>query len=385
MNFTLSPEQTAMREEIVAFARAELNDGAGERDREQRFDRMLWEKCGARRLPGLLVPEAYGGFGADALDAAIALEALGYGCRDGGLVFSLAAHLLACGVPILKHGTEEQKERFLPGLSDGSLIAANAITEPESGSDVFAMHTVATPADDGFAITGTKAFISNAPVADLLLVYAKTDTGGGFHGGITAFLVEKATPGLSVSGPIDKLGLRSCAMGEIVLDNVFVQGSGILGPVGKGGVIFAQSMDWERACLGAAHVGAIERLLDDAIAFARTRKSGGKAIGARQAVAHRLADMKVNLEAARLLTHKACSELESDRRSGLSAAISKLFVSEAFVDAATDAIRTLGGRGYLAEHEAERTLRDAVGGTIYSGTSDVQRNIIARWLGLPGE
>lgn len=385
MDFALSPQQSQMRDDIIAFAQAELSDGARDRDREQRFDRALWEKCGARRLPGLLVPEEYGGYGADAVDTAIALEGLGYGCRDAGLVFSVAAHLLACVVPLLKHGSEAQKQRFLPGLSDGSLIAANAMTEHGSGSDVFALETAATARDGGFEISGSKAFISNAPVADLFLVYAMTGSTGGFHDGLTAFLIEPGAPGLTVSGPIDKLGLRSCAMGEIAFDKVFAPAANVVGPVGKGGIIFAQSMDWERACLGAAHIGAIERLLDEAVAFARSRKSGGKPIGARQAVSHRLADMKVNLEAARLLTYKACSELETDRRAGLSAAISKLFVSEAFVDAATDAIRTLGGRGYLAEHEAERALRDAIGGTIYSGTSDVQRNIIARWLGLPAD
>ena len=382
MDFNLTEEQKILRDEVVRFSQKELNDDIVERDRAQKFDRALWEKCGEMGLQGLPVPEEYGGIGADPLTTAIVLEAFGYGCRDGGLVFAVCAHILACVVPIVKHGTEEQKQRFLPGLSDGSLIAVNGITEPGSGSDAFAMQTRAVAKDGGFVLNGTKTFSSNGPVADLAVIYAVTDPGRGYHGGITAFLVECDTPGYTPGQKFEKMGLRTCPIGELVLEDVFVPAENVIRAVGAGGPIFAQSMEWERACLVATHVGAMQRLLENAIQYARERKASGQSIGRFQAVAHRLANMKVRLEASRLLTYQAASKLDSDRKVGLDASIAKLFVSEAYLETAMDAIRTLGGYGYMAEYEAERAMRDAVGGTLYSGTNDIQRNIIARWLGL---
>ncbi len=382
MDFALSDRQKALRGEVIRFAREELNERVVERDREGRFSRALWAKCAAAGLQGLPVPEDYGGTGADPLTTAIALEAFGYGCRDGGLVFAVCAHLLACVVPVWKHGSEAQQRRWLPGLCDGSLIAVNAVTEPGSGSDAFAMQTRAEARDGGFVLNGTKTFGSNGPVADLALVYTATEPGRGFLGGVTAFLVERGTPGFASGPAFEKMGLRTCPAGELVFENVFVPEEHVLGRVGGGGLVFAESMDWERALLVATHVGAMERLLEGAVAYARTRTASGQPIGKFQAVAHRLADAKVRLEAARLLTYQAAARLDRDRRAGLDAAIAKLFVSEAFVETAMDAVRTLGGYGFLADHDAERALRDAVGGTLYSGTSDVQRNLIARWLGL---
>jgi alkylation response protein AidB-like acyl-CoA dehydrogenase len=333
-------------------------------------------------IQGLPVPEEYGGGGADPLTTAVALEAFGYGCHDGGLVFGICAHILACVVPIWKHGTEDQKRRYLPGLCDGSLIAVNGITEPGSGSDAFAMQTRAERRDGGFVLNGTKTFSSNGPVADLAVVYAVTDPGKGYHGGITGFLVERDTPGFTPGQKFEKMGLRTCSIGELVLEDVFVPEENVLGGVGGGAPIFAQSMDWERALLVATHVGKMQRLLEQAITYARERKASGRPIGQFQAVAHRIADMKVRIEAARLLTYQAASKLDRDRKVSLDASIAKLFASEAFVETALDTIRTLGGYGFMAEYEAERAMRDAVGGTLYSGTNDIQRNIIARWLGL---
>ncbi len=382
MDFNLSEEQKILRDEVVRFAQQELNGNVVERDREQEFDRSLWEKCGEMGLQGLPVPEEYGGIGADPLTTALVLEAFGYGCRDGGLIFGICAHILACVVPIVKNGTDEQKRRFLPGLSDGSLIAVNGITEPGSGSDAFAMQTHAVAKNGGFVLNGTKTFSSNGPVADLGVIYAVTDPGKGYHGGITAFIVERDTPGFTAGQKFEKMGLRTCPIGELVLENVFVPEENIIGGLGAGGPIFAQSMDWERACLVASHVGTMQRLLEDSIQYARERKASGQSIGRFQAVSHRIADMKVRLEASRLLTYQAASKLDIDRKVGLDASIAKLFVSEAFVESSMDAIRTLGGYGFMTEYDAERAMRDAVGGTLYSGTSDIQRNIIARWLGL---
>lgn len=382
MDFSFTDEQRLLRDSIVKFAKAELNDNVGERDRTQTFSRESWRKCAGIGIQGLPVPEEYGGSGADTLSCAIALEALGYGCRDGGLVFSLCAHLLACVVPIWKHGSEAQKQRYLKGLCDGSLIGAHAITEPGSGSDSFAMRLRADREDGGWRLNGTKTFISNGPVADVAVVFALTDAAKGFYGGVTAFVVDRGVAGYSSGQQFEKMGLRTSAVGELVFDNAKVPDDAVLGNVGSGASIFATAMDWERALLVAAHLGTIERLLETSIAYARTRAQFGQPIGKFQAIAHKIADMKVQLEAGRLLTYRTASRLATARSVSLDASITKLFVSESLMKVALDAVQVHGGYGFMAEYEVERALRDAVGATIYSGTSEMQRNIIARWLGL---
>jgi alkylation response protein AidB-like acyl-CoA dehydrogenase len=382
MDFSLSEDQRLLREEIVRFARRELNADVVERDASKTFSKDLWLKCGEMGLQGLPVPETFGGSGADPLTTVIGLEALGYGCEDGGLTFAVCAHLLACVVPIWKHGTEEQKRRYLPDLCSGKLIAVNAMTETESGSDAFEMMTRARRDGDDFIISGAKIFGSNGPVADLAVLYARTDDTKGFLGGITAFLVDTGTPGFRKGQAFDKMSLRTCPIGEVSFDDMRVPASAVLGSLGGGGPIFNQSMEWERTCLVGAHLGTMERLLDKAINYARTRKSFGQRISQFQAVSHRIVDMKVRLEAARLMTYRAATRLETSKAVGLDAAMTKLFTSEALVQTALDTVRVLGGYGIMTEYGAERSLRDAVAGTIYSGTNDMQRNIIARWLGL---
>ena len=382
MDFSLNEDQKVLRDQIIRFARNELNEGASERDKAQEFPRDLWLKCGEMGLQGLLVPEEYGGSGLDPLSTAIALEAFGYGCEDGGLVFSLCAQLLSCVLPITKYGTEEQKRRYLPGLCDGTTIAVNAMTEPGAGSDAFAMTTRAEPDGDGFIINGNKTFGSNAPVADLAVTYALTDPEKGYHGGVTGFLIDANTPGYVASPKFEKMGLRTSLIGELRFENVRVPADAVLGKVGGGANIFTHSMDWERTCLFASHVGAMERLLEKSVEYARIRSQFGQRIGKFQAVSHRIADMKINLEAARLLVYKAATKLEKSRDVSMDASIAKVFVSETLVKTALGTVQTFGGYGFMTEYEVERALRDAVGSTIYSGTSEIQRNIIATWLGL---
>lgn len=382
MDFSYSDEQKILRESITRFAQRELNDGVIERDRDQVFSRELWRKCAAIGLMGLPVPEAFGGSEFDALTCAIALEALGYGCRDGGLVFSLSAHLLACVLPIMTHGDDAQKRRYLPGLVDGTLVGMHAITEPGSGSDSFAMRATARLDGDEWELNGTKTFISNGPVGDVCILFAVTDKAKGYHGGVTAFIVDRGTNGFAASQKFEKMGLRTSAVGELVLEQVRVPASAVLGSVGGAAAIFATAMDWERILLVAGHVGTMERLLETSVKYARTRTQFGQAIGKFQAVAHKLADMKVNLEAARVLLYQSAWRLTHQRNASLDASIVKLFVSESLVKAALDAVQVHGGYGYMVEFEVERALRDAIGSTLYSGTSEMQRNIIARWLGL---
>jgi alkylation response protein AidB-like acyl-CoA dehydrogenase len=312
----------------------------------------------------------------------MALEAFGYGCVDGGLVFALAAHLLAGVVPLWKHGNEAQRREYLPKLCNGTWVAANALTEPNAGSDIFSLKTSAVREGEGFRLNGTKTLITNAPVADVAIVFAVTDSQKGFHGGLSAFIIDLSQSGIERSTAIDMISARSCAVGEFTLDNVYVPAASLLGELGSGSGVFTTAMNWERTCLFAVHVGTIERLLEMAIKRARTRTQFGQAVGKFQAVANRLVDMKVNLEAARLLVYRAAWRLERDRTVSLDASIAKLFTSESLLAAALGTVRTYGGSGLFTECDVERALRDAVAATLYSGTSDIQRDIIARWLGL---
>lgn len=382
MDFSYTDDQKNMRKQVIRFAQNELNKDVIERDSQQIFAKDLWLKCGEMGFQGLPVPEEYGGGGFDPLTTAIALEALGYGCTDGGLVFSICAHLLACVIPVWKFGNEDQKRKYLPDLSSGQIIAVNCMTEPGSGSDAFAMKTTAVRSGDGFLINGRKMFSSNGPIADLALVFAVTDAEKGYYGGITAFLVEKGTPGFSPGQKFDKLGTRTSPLGEMVFENVFVPETAALGGIGAGSAMFIHAMDWERICLFATHVGQMERLLEKSIQYARSRTQFGQPISKFQAISHKIADMKVQLEAARLLIYKAAWKLERARSVSMDASIGKLFVSESLVNSALSTIQIFGGYGYMTEYEVERALRDAVGSTLYSGTSEIQRNIIASWLGL---
>jgi alkylation response protein AidB-like acyl-CoA dehydrogenase len=381
MDFSLSQEQGELRERIVRFAQDELNEGLIERDRDQIFSRDHWRRCGDMGLLGLPVPKEYGGQGLDELSCAVALEALGYGCRDNGFVFSIGAHLLSCVVSVWKYGTEEQKRAYLPKLCDGTWVGVHAMTEEIGGSDAFAMKTRAEAVGDGFQIDGTKTFISNAPVADVVIVFALTDAAKGYHGGVTAFITETRAEGFEVTDKFEKMGMRTSPVGGISLQGLRVPASSVLGGVGGGSAVFNTAMDWERVLLFASHIGMIERLIEQSARYAKTRKQFGQAISKYQAISHRLVDLKTRLEAARLLTYRSAMRLNG-RGASMDAAMTKLVVSETFVEAAMAAVQIHGGNGYKTEYEVERALRDAIGSTIYSGTSEMQRNIIARWMGL---
>jgi hypothetical protein len=377
----LTDEQCQLRDGLVRFAQRELNDGLAERDADHAFSQDGWKQAAAFGIHGLPVPEEYGGGGADPVTIAVALEALGYGCRDNGLIFSINAHMWSCALPIVKFGTEAQKRRYLPGLSDGSLIGVQAMTEPDTGSDAFALRTTATPEGESYVLSGTKTFITNAPVADLFVVFATTDRDRGI-GGLAAFLVDRGTPGLSVGRPFRKMGLHTSPMSEVVLDACVVPATSRLGSVGAGMAIFNTSMDWERSFILASAVGTAQRQLDESVAYAKQRHQFGQPIGKFQAVSHRLVDMRVRLDAARLLLYRVAWLKAQGRSTAVESAIAKLSISEMLVESSLDALQTHGGYGYMEEAGFERDVRDAIAGRIYSGTSDVQRNNIARRMGL---
>lgn len=381
MDFELTEDQRALRRSIVEFAARELNAGITERDEAGTFSREAWAKCAEIGLLGLPIPTEYGGSEADALTTIVALEALGYGCADNGLVFSLNAQLWACSTPILHHGTDEQKRRYLPGLCDGTLIAAHGMSEPGSGSDAFALATTATETEGGYVLDGSKTFVTNAPEADLHVIFASIDRALGFAG-ITAFLVERGTPGLSVGSPLSKMGLRTSPMGEVFLQGCEVPREAVLGRPGGGMIVFSTSMTWERSCILASAVGAMERQLERSAAYARERRQFGEPIGSFQAVSRKLVDMKLRLETSRLLLYRLGWLLDRDESATLDSALVKLYLSESYLRSSLDALQIHGGYGYMTEYELEREVRDAVGSRLYSGTSELQYEIAAKALGL---
>lgn len=381
MDFSWSDEQNELHQAAIDFGR-HLGGDAFERDRDSVFSRRDWEEAAEFGIQGLFVPQEYGGMGLDMMTSIYVLEGLGYGCRDNGLTFALNGQMWSVQEPLLNFGTEAQKRRFLPGLCAGKLIAAHGMTEPESGSDAFSLRTSAQKVTGGYLLRGEKEFISLAPVADVSLVFAQTNPKLR-QWGISAFLVEKDRPGYMPSPHREKLGLRSSPLGGFALVNCFVPEENLLGREGSGVAIFTTSMEFERAFIFASHVGAMARQLETCIHYANERRQFGQSIGKFQSVSNRIADMRLRLETSRLLLYKAAWQKQTGHAdSALTASMAKLAISEAYVQSSLDAIRIHGGAGYLSEGQVDRDLRDSIGGVIYSGTSDMQRNFIAGIVGL---
>lgn len=381
MDFSWTDEQLKYKQAVIEFAQKELNTGLLDRDRRGELAHDHWKKCAKFGVLGLAIPEEYGGSGSDILTTMLVMEGLGYGCRDNGLIFAMNAQMWSVQHPILAFGSESQKQKYLPGLCRGDIIGAHGMSEPDSGSDAYSLRARAERVEGGYILNGTKMFVTNAPVAEMALVFATVNPDKGI-GGVTAFLVEKGTPGFKVSRNIEKMGLRTSPMGELIFEDCIVPVENRLGAEGAGSSIFNSSMEWERSCILGSHIGAMERQLEDCIRYTRERSQFGQKIGKFQSVANRIADMKVRLETARLLLYKVAWLNQNGKPAIMEAALAKLYLSECFVNSSLDAIRTYGGYGYMTEFEVERDLRDAIGGTLYSGTSDIQRVIIARWLGL---
>jgi alkylation response protein AidB-like acyl-CoA dehydrogenase len=383
MDFSLSAEQRELRAAAIAFARRELDQNLAKRDDAGEFAREAWHACAKFGIQGLPIPEKLGGGGADILTTVVVMEALGYGCHDNGLIFSLNAQMWSLELPLVKFGRPQQQRAYLPGLMSGDLIGVHAMTEPDSGSDAFSMRTHAERQGDHYVLNGTKLYITNAPVADVVLVFcAHRGAPASRLASISAFLVDKGTPGFSVTRSMEKMGLRTSPMGEIVLADCVVPAASRLGPEGAGMAIFNSSMAWERSCILASAVGVMQRQLEACVGYAKARKQFGQPIGKFQGVADKVADMYLRLEAARLLIYQAAWLGQQGRTCPAEAAAAKLFTSEAWVRSSLDAIQVHGAYGYMKESGIERDLRDAVASTIYSGTSEIQRVILARMLGL---
>jgi alkylation response protein AidB-like acyl-CoA dehydrogenase len=381
VDFSWTEEQQALRNEITRFARQELNDNLIERDHDSEFSREGWKKCAQIGIQGLPVPQEYGGAGADILTTVCALEALGYGCQDNGLIFSINAHMWTSEIPLMSFGTEAQKKHYLPKLVSGEWVGIGAMTEPMAGSDAYSLKTRAERKGDRYVLNGSKTFITNAEYADLVIAFANVDPAMN-PAGVTAFLIDRSAPGLSVGKKLHKMGLRTSPMAELYFQDCEVPVENVLGKEGSGAAVFTASMEWERICIMAGHVGTMQRLLETSVRYARERQQFGKSIGSFPAVAHRVADMAVRVETAKLILYKAAWLKKTGKHALREASMSKLYVSEACIQTCLDAIQIHGGYGYLTEYQMERDLRDAIAGKLYSGTSEIQKSIIAGFMGL---
>lgn len=381
MDFSWSAEQIALKNKVIAFAQQDLNTDVRGRDRDGVFSPELWRKCGDFGIQGWFMPKEYGGQGYDLLTTTLALEALGYGCRDNGLTFALNAQMWSTQPALLEHGSAAQKAKYLPPLISGAQTGAYAMTEPNSGSDAYSAKTTAVRTDGGYLLNGQKMLITFGPIADFAIIFASTDPTKG-KWGLSAFIVEKGMAGFQQLPVQEKMGLRTVPIGQFAFENCFVPEENRMGAEGAGGSIFNSSQEYERACILASQIGAMEHQLEVAIKYARERQQFGQPIGKFQAVSHRITEMKLRLELARLITYRAAWAKAKGESTMMDSALANLYLGDAFVESSMDAIRIHGGRGYLTEFEIERDLRDAVAGPVYGGTSDIQRNIIARFLGL---
>lgn len=377
-----SEEQQRLRADIRRWHEA-LSADHVRNDESGTFPADTWKSVAESGILRLPFETRWGGSDQGLLTTMYILEDLGHGCRDGGLNFSVSTQMVSVGIPVQRFGSEELKARILPGICDGSALGAHAITEPQSGSDAMNMRTTATATDDGghFVIDGHKAFISNGPVADVFVVYTRTDpTPGPF--GLTAFVVERGTPGFTVGPATDKMGLRSSPFCELFFDDCRIPAGNMIGKLGSGFTVMDHVLKWEILNSFSISTGEMQHRLERCIAFAKEREQFGQPIGSFQAIANRIVEMKIGVETSRKWIYDTAEKFLRGQSVTTDLAISKLVVSENNVASALSAVQIFGARGYATEYGIERELRNAVSGTIYSGTSEVQRQRIAKMLDL---
>ena len=373
MQYELTEEQAMIRQLAHDFARQEIAPLAAQADRDQRFHLPLQQQALELGLLNIAMPEAYGGMGLGALEVALVTEQLCRACL--GLGTALCVNALAAE-PILLAGSEAQKQQWLPRLAQGE-FASFALTEPGAGSDAAGIRTSAVRQGDGYVLNGSKIWISNASLASFFVVFAKTDPAAG-HKGISTFIVERDSPGLTVGEPLGKLGQRAAPTCEVFFDQVQVPLSNRLGAEGEGFALAMRTFDQSRPMVAAFGLGLVQRCIDEALPYATGRQSMGQRLIDHQAVAHKLAEMQIRLEASRLLTYQAAWLADQGQRNTLQASVAKAYTSDAAMWAATEAIQILGGMGYSTEYAVEKLFRDAKVLQIYEGTSEIQRSIIAR-------
>ena len=379
MNFELTEEQNLIRDMVREFAEKEVAPSARIRDEEERFDRdLMFGRLAELGLTGIIFPEEYGGAGADYLSYAIAVEELSRVCASTGV--TLSAHTSLAANPIYLFGSKEQKEKFLAPMARGEKLGAFGLTEPSAGSDAGGTRTTAVRDTDGWLLNGTKIFITNGGDAEVYVVLARTDKDAQKHHGISAFIVEKGTPGFSFGKKEKKMGIRSSPTMELVFDKCRIPADNLLGEVGHGFKIAMKTLDGGRIGIASQALGIAQGALDAAVAYARERKQFDTPIARFQGVQFQLADMATQTEAARMLVYKAAYRASAGLSYSSESAMAKLFASETAMKVTTQAVQILGGYGYTREFPVERMMRDAKITEIYEGTSEIQRLVIGTSL-----
>ena len=378
MDFSLNREQELIRKMIAAFTENEVKPIAAEIDRTHEFPDENIRKMFQLGIMGMTVPREYGGAGADQVSAAIVTEELAKACASTSDI--VAGHTLCC-VPILEHGTEEQKRKYLPMLTEGGVLGGMGITEPNAGSDASKSQTEARLEGDHYVINGAKIFITNGPEAGVFVIFAMTDKSKGTKG-LSAFIIESSFPGFSVGNVENKMGLHVVHTSEIVFTDMIVPKENLLGQEGKGFKICMQTLDVGRIGIAAQALGIAEGAMKEAVEYTKTRVQFGKPISKFQNTQFTFADMALRCESARLLTYQAASLKQEGKRCSREAAMAKLSASETAMWVTTKALQMFGGYGYTNDYPMERMMRDAKITEIYEGTSEVQRIVIAGSMGL---
>ncbi len=382
MDFELPEEYQLAYQSAFDFGQKEIRPHNAEIERTDDFPPWLWKRLADQGYTGIAIPEEYGGSGGDYMMAA--LVARGIGRANGAISMSFGAHLNLCAHNILRNGTEEQKRKYLPGLASVEMIGALGLTEPNAGSDAMGIRTIARPVDGGYLINGSKVFITNGPIADVIILYTKTRPEAGSRG-ITAFIFETKTPGFAVARKLQKLGMHGSPTGELVFEDAFVPTENVLGKVDEGFKVVMSGLDIERAFYAVSGIGGLEAALEMSIKYAKEREQFGQPIANFQLIQAKLADMYTDLEAARHMAHRALWLAQQGKRVSKEAAAALLFVARASSRAANEALQIHGGWGYLTDFEVERLWRNARLGEIGAGTTEIRQLLIAReLLGMRG-
>ncbi|MBE5982849.1 MAG: acyl-CoA dehydrogenase [Paenibacillaceae bacterium] len=369
MDFTITREQKEFRQEVIDFARENLNDSRY----YEEFSMEMWKKVSDFGLLGITVDEEYGGLSESYETAAIVFEALGYGCMNNGFIFVINNHIWVAQNLIFLYGTKILKDKYLHQMVAGTRIGSIAITEAESGSDAFSMTTTVVEQEDCYLLNGTKMFISNGPISDIFIVFAVTQKE---PVKFSAFVVERQYDGVTTGKNIEKMGLGACPTSELILNNVRIPKENLLGNFNGGGNIMMGALEWERCFEFAPHIGVMQRVMEECIRQVNGRKQFGKPIGENQAVSHKIAEMEVAIEMARMMLYQIVWLKDQKKSAYLQTSVFKLFVSENYIKTCRDALQIFGAYGYSKEYNLEREMRDALASSIHSGTNEMQKNTI---------
>lgn len=380
MDFTVDKQHALLRQLYRAFAENEVEPLAAEIDKTEVFPKENLEKMAKAGFFGVPFPKEYGGQGGDYLAYAMLVEELSKKCATTGVIVS--AHTSLCAAPIYENGTEEQKRKYLPDLLSGKKIGAFGLTEPDAGTDASGQTTTAVLDGDEYVINGNKIFITNAGFADVFIVIAITDREAKGTRGISAFIVERGTPGFTVGEAEDKMGIRASSTCELIFQDCRIPKENLLGRLGKGFAIAMKTLDGGRIGIASQALGIAQGAIDEAVQYTQERKQFGRRISQFQNTQFQLADMQTRTEAARLLVYQAADTKFKGQPYGHLAAMSKLFAAETASDVTRRAVQLLGGYGYIKDYPVERMMRDAKITEIYEGTSEVMRMVVSAWMGV---